>query len=76
MKVKQAKKRFPLVGEHGARRARALLKEGTDGGLKGVARTLYQEGFSRRVVSPSTLSLAVWERAKEDGIRLRVCTGC
>ena len=75
MRVKQAKKRFPLVGEHGARRARKLLKEGTDGGLQGVARTLFQEGFSRRVVSASTLSLAVKEGAKQDGIKLRVCRG-
>ena len=75
VQVKKAKKQFPLVGEHGARRARKLLKEGTDGGLQGVSRTLYQEGFCRRVVSPSTLSLAVKERAKEDGIKLRVCRG-
>ena len=62
VKVKQAKKRFPLIGEHGARRARKLLKDGTDGGLQGVA-------------SPSTLSVAVKDGAKQDGIKLRVCWG-
>ncbi len=73
--VRKAKKCIPLVGEHAARRARQLLKEGTDGGLKGVARILYQEGFTWRVVSPGTLSLAVKKRAKGDGITLKVYRG-
>lgn len=75
VEVRKAKKCIPLVGEHAARRARQLLKEGTDGGLKGVSRTLFQEGFTWRVVSPSTLSLAVKQRAKDDGIRLKVYRG-
>ena len=75
VEVKKAKKCIPLVGEHAARRARQLLKEGADGGLKGVARTLFQEGFTWRVVSPGTLSLAVKQRAKDDGIKLKVYRG-
>ena len=73
--VRKAKKSIPLVGEHAARRARQLLKEGTDGGLKGVSRIHYQEGFTWRVVSPGTFSLAVKKRAKGDGITLKVYTG-
>ena len=72
VEVRKPKKSIPVVGEHAARRARQLLKEGTDGGLKGVARTLFQEGFTWHVVSPSTLSLGVKKWAKEDGIILKV----
>ena len=69
--VRKAEKPIPVVGRHASQRARKLLKEGTDGGLKGVARTLVQKGFSWSVVSSSTLSLGGKKWAKEDGITLK-----
>ena len=71
----QRKKKCPRVGEHAARRARELLKEGTHGGLRGVSRTLVHEGFLHSIVSASTLSKAVKRQAEEDGVNLRVCRG-
>ena len=68
-------KRHPLVGKFAARRARELLKQGTDGGLRGVSRTLVEEGFLWCNVSHSTLSLAVKRQAKADGVHLKVYRG-
>lgn len=68
-------KQHPLVGKFAARRARELLKQGTDGGLRGVSRTLVEEGFLWCNVSQSTLSLAVKRQAEADGVHLKVYRG-
>ena len=69
------KKKYPRVGEHAARRARELLKQGTHGGLRGVPRALVYEGFLHSTVYTSTLHRAVQRHAKRDGVILRVCRG-